>query len=332
MKHFFCVAFMIVLSIGGLFLTGCNEQERKDLNILLNGIAGAVSQSPLFQKNVSFYERYRWKAENYFNDRKVIALCKAIEAQDLIEINRLIADGADANALGRDNMTPLLWAFPTKNLAVFTRILEAGADPNVQITSGFGVILGDETKIWAGKSVMELAALTVAPGYFEAVMRHGGDPNLVSKEAGVPNTPLHSIASEWDPRVPAKAKIDRIAHAKLLLNAGADINAVSFKGTPITVAVIYGQFDLALFLLEAGADWESVPETLDLVSTKGRHYSRIPPRFLHVVSEREGKKIEGKKSESFDKLVLLLEAKGVDFDKVREEREQHIYGKGSANF
>ena len=327
MKHFICVAFVIVLSIGGLFLTGCNEQERKDLNILLNGIAGAVSQSPLFQKNVSFHERYRWKAENYFNDRKVIALCKAIEAQDLIEINRLIADGADANALGRDNMTPLLWAFPTKNLAVFTKILEVGADPNVQITSNFGVNLGNDIQIWTGKSVIELAAQIREPGYFEVVMKHGGNPNMVSKMTGIPNTPLHSVAErKYWPDNNGRT----IEHAKLLLDAGADINAISLYGTPLTVALRSGHADLVVFLLESGADWESVPETLEFVSEEGYHYSRTPPIFLHEVLRI--KEIAGTKSESFDKLVLLLEAKGVDFDKVREEHEQHIYGKGSANF
>lgn len=311
---------MSLLSTGCLVLTGCDEKERKDARTLLGGIAGSLSQSPLFQNDIPFHKRFKWNAEDFFDDPKVIALCRAIEAKDLREIDRLIANGSDANALGKDNMTPLLWAFPTQDLAVFTKILKAGADPNVQITSDFGVNLGNDSRIQSGMSVMELAAITFMQGYFEAVMKHGGDPNLVSKVPGEPDTPLHSIAkhrywSDNDGRI--------IEHAKLLLDAGANINAVSQHGTPITVAVTRERANLAVFLLEAGADWEIVPEPLEFVAEEGFHYRRIPPTLLHEVLRIKDKERPDVKIEVYDKLILLLEAKGVDFDKVREEREQY---------
>jgi hypothetical protein len=60
------------------------------------------------------HQRCGWKAEDYFTDPKVIALCHAIEANDLAEMERLVKAGADVNAQGKDKMTPLLWAFPDK--------------------------------------------------------------------------------------------------------------------------------------------------------------------------------------------------------------------------
>ena len=36
----------------------------------------------------TFHQRCGWKAEDYFTDSKVIALCKAIEAKDLAEMGK----------------------------------------------------------------------------------------------------------------------------------------------------------------------------------------------------------------------------------------------------
>ena len=67
----------------------------------------------------SIHQRCGWRAEDYFTDPKVIMLCRAIEANDLAEMERLVKAGADVNAQGKDKMTPLLWAFPDNHLPRF---------------------------------------------------------------------------------------------------------------------------------------------------------------------------------------------------------------------
>lgn len=54
------------------------------------------------------HQRCGWKAVDYFTDPQVIALCHAIEANDLAEMERLVTEGADVNAQGKGKMTPLL--------------------------------------------------------------------------------------------------------------------------------------------------------------------------------------------------------------------------------
>ena len=80
-----------------------------------------------------------WKAEDYFQDPQVISLCKAIETDNIAEMERLIAAGADVNAIGKDGMTPLLWAFPEEKPERCECLLHHGANPNVFIESDFGV-------------------------------------------------------------------------------------------------------------------------------------------------------------------------------------------------
>jgi hypothetical protein len=63
----------------------------------------------------SWHRKFNWRAEDFFTDLKVIELCRAIEKEDLILIDKLIAEGTDVNAKGKDNMTPLLWAYPKNN-------------------------------------------------------------------------------------------------------------------------------------------------------------------------------------------------------------------------
>jgi ankyrin repeat protein len=92
---------------------------------------------------LTWYENKNWRAEDYFDDPQVIELCRAIangaakfndtvdkEVLDLID--KLLAEGADVNAKGKDNMTVLLWSHYARDPRVFEKILKAGADPNVR--------------------------------------------------------------------------------------------------------------------------------------------------------------------------------------------------------
>ena len=158
--------------------------------LILSGSVGLTGCGPVSQLTGStFHQKFRWQAKDYFEDPQVIALCHAIEADDLAEIDRLVAAGANLNAKGKDNMTPLLWAFPDRKLKRFTRLLELGADPNVAIASDLGTHHG----FGAGDSVTHMACATEFPSYFEAVFQHGGDPNLIKNALIKGDTPIISV-------------------------------------------------------------------------------------------------------------------------------------------
>ena len=131
----------------------------------------------------SIYETI-WKAEEYFDDPQVVALCKAIEKEDLAEIERLVAAGADVNARGKDTMTPLLWAYPAGE-KVLDKVLELGADPNTQYDSFFGT----QGQIERGDSLLFMAIKSTGShntanpekfqNYIDILLKHGADPNLI---------------------------------------------------------------------------------------------------------------------------------------------------------
>jgi hypothetical protein len=190
----------------------------------------------------TFHQRHGWKAEDYFTDPQVIALCRAIEANDLDEMERLVKAGADVNAQGKGKMTPLLWAFPDNRLPRFKWLLEHGANPNVVIESDFDT----GQRIVPGDSVTHMACKTGFPGYFQAVFEHGGDPNLRTDRYD--DVPLTLV-------IEGGGDSNGEHMIRTLIAAGADPNILSAGRTPAMKAVSWGgQYGLACLLLDLGAD------------------------------------------------------------------------------
>ncbi len=301
--------FMVLCAVVALVMAGgCTDEGKQNAAVLSSAIRSGIEQTIHSQ---SFYQRPDWKAENYFTDPKVIDLCQAIRKRDLALIDKLIGEGADVNAKGTGNMTPLLWAFvqgrpwnkppssaqrkqpdsiekwsekefDATHLVIFTKLLEHGADPNVQTTSDFGWLR--ELDI----SITEYAALVAFP-YFKAVMENGGDPNYIAQsERNAHKSLAHIILG----------RVDSIKKLQLLIDAGIDLNHVDNRGeTPLMSAVSLGSYDLAIMLVEAGADW--------LVA------SRDSPDFLAPIVVTLVR--QDAQTASSLKLIEILEEKGANF-------------------
>jgi ankyrin repeat protein len=255
-----------------------------------------VSQ-PLSKR--TWHENFNWRAEDYFDDPQVVALCKAIELNDLGEIDRLVAAGADVNAKGKGNMTPLLWAFPDNQLARFTRLLEHGADPNVYFESDYGT----RSAILPGETITHLATQTKFPGYFEAVFQHGGNPNLAKQDViGIRDTPIFTAIKF--------SGANRTYKVKTLIEKGADLNYVNgTRATPVMQAVSAGgQFDLALLLLESGADFTI-------------YAPKSNTRLIHIVAgaARTRETWTPQQKVSYDALVRWLEDKGESLEQANAD-------------
>lgn len=246
-----------------------------------------------------WHQRIGWKAEDFFNDELVIALCRAIELNDVAEMERLIADGANVNQVGKQGMTPLLWAFPDRKLERFACLLGHGADPNVYIESDFGVAShvgfhpyprGGHSFLdrgcHAGQSVVLLAARSPVIDYLELVMAHGGDANQVDRATGV--APLDIVLDRHIP--------DTQPRVELLVARSADVNRYcEYTQTfPVMRAVDQGKLDTAMYLLEAGADYTLYqPDGLE--------------KLIHVVVRNAERSAESLSTETKQKYQALLD-------------------------
>ena len=149
----------------------------------------------------------------------------AAKTGDVAAITAALEAGADINAEDR-GATPLYFAVRRGHLAVARLLLERGAEINVGSN-----YWGDVLTIATGKQRVDLMTLLLA---------HGANPNSTFHGESV----LH-----------VAVKFGCLACVKLLVEAGADVNAPTYDfdtRTPIHLAIRYGYPEVAGYLLAHG--------------------------------------------------------------------------------
>ncbi len=208
------------------------------------------------------------------------ALHWAVYNDDLATAELLVKSGADVNAVNRYGIQPLVTACRNGNAGLVKLLLEAGANPNTTLKGGETVLmlasrsgnvdavkalLGRDANTSARERLGQTALMwAAADGHTEvvrALIEAGADVNAAS-EAGFTPT-LYAVRQ------------GRLETVRELLKAGVDVNAMLKRperqqpapgqgGGPgrrpnpgmslLAMAVQNAHFELAIALIEAGAD------------------------------------------------------------------------------
>jgi hypothetical protein len=183
------------------------------------------------------------RAKKYFLDEQLADLAAAAASGQTAKVQKLLSQGVDVNTRGEGGMTVLCWALLRGNKAGFLFLLEHGANPNVE---GYGPNLMGVP----GFSVMAYAAMNEDTWWLKTVLEHGGDSNFVSLLEK--KTPIFIAINAGVPESP------RIEHVRLLLRAGANLEAKNRDGqSPAVYAAYANDFGVVYELLKAGADPKS---------------------------------------------------------------------------
>lgn len=144
-------------------------------------------------------------ANEFFKDKKVVALAKAIHKGDREKIKALIREGVDPNSIGKDGTSLLFWAIMVDSTKGFDFLLQEGADPT----------LCDKD----GRTMLHIAAMAGNSEFLKILLDHGVDPNIRSCLDN--NTALYDVSGLNQ------------KNFDLLIEAGTDLNATDNTGGTI---------------------------------------------------------------------------------------------------
>jgi len=232
-------------------------------------------------------------AEMFPGDRQAQALALAAADGDIERVNKLVARGANVNAVGFYGVTLPTWILYHPNKAGFKRLMELGSDPNINWNDGDTLL--HWTTFMADKIGIEYLQMTLEIGK--------GNPNVERPSSGkrpIQNTFLLSTYRD-----------DAFA---LLYNSGAEIDYKDKLDVPLVDhAVRSEEFDLAYFLLSQGVDFSStnklggISSTLRVMVNYRSHGKRTHPDYMW-----------------FWRCVDFLEKQGMVFDFLPEDQRPAV--------
>jgi ankyrin repeat protein len=219
------------------------------------------------------------------------ALHWAVERDDLEMAELLIRAGARVAARTREGVTPLQLAATNGSAPMIDRLLKAGADANAALTAGgdTAVMMAARTgkpdairalleaganvnakENWGGTTALMWA---VSEGHADAarlLLSAGADVNARSHYVAAANgrgfegrTPVASrtepkveeFASGWLTPLMLASREGDVELARILVEAGADVNAVAGDGkTALALSIFNGNYEAASFLVANKAD------------------------------------------------------------------------------
>ncbi len=103
------------------------------------------------------------EVSDFFTDGNVAQLADAACSGNRSRVRERVGAGANPNAVGRENMTPLGWALVCRNLSGVRALLDAGADPNQ-------IVFADNYSLKVAISLRNIS-------FLETLLVQGADPN-----------------------------------------------------------------------------------------------------------------------------------------------------------
>jgi ankyrin repeat protein len=239
------------------------------------------------------------------------ALHWAAHWNDLDAVNALLRAGAKVNARNRYGATPLSESVVTGNAAIVEALLNAGASAKTLTTEDGETVLMTAARAgniqavkmlldrgadvnarenYKGQTALMWAAAERHTEVVKLLLEHGADWKVRSVDRET-KPPRLSAASSVSPiarggftALGFAAREGDVATARVMLDAGVDINYGDIDNTSaLVVAIMNKQYTFAKFLLERGAD----PNTVDaygrtslyaIVDIRNEDWSTLPNR------------------------------------------------------
>jgi cytohesin len=257
-------------------------------------------------------------------DTSASALHWAAYNDDLGEVKRLLAEGADPNLANRFGFTALHEAVTVRNAAMLGAMLDAGANANAEFGEGETVLMtaartGDLDSVrlllshgadvnaserWHGQTALMWAAIENQADVVKVLIEAGAEIDARStkhdwvpisySEGNVPKTrDLGGLTA-----LQFAARQGSVEAVQALLEAGADANLTEpmYQLTPLQLAIVNGHYTLAKSLIDRGVGVDD-----------GSLYIAIDTRNLGYYAQRPNPPDKDGEVTSLDVVRALLE-------------------------
>jgi len=179
-----------------------------------------------------------YAAKQVFEDPKVVKLAQATAKGDIETIDTLLANGVNIDSTGKDNLTPLYWAFlyvnPSPEVkAGFEHLLVKGANP---------MHINEKSKL----PLLHMVSRSDDSDYLREILKYNEklDLDYISDDWVWPTALANAMSAR------------RFNNFKILKEAGANIGLKSGGDeTILEKSTDTGTWNYALYLLEQGADY-----------------------------------------------------------------------------
>lgn len=240
-----------------------------------------------------------------FQTTKAWELAKAIEDNDLQEIKHQVIDlKVPVDTRDRINdFTPLMFAVFNNNIQSVKALLDLGADPNLPTDS-----ISDSGE---NSVIVACEYIGFSQEILKLLLKYGGNPN--STECGR----NYDMDGDW---IPARSSAlscavsisGEIEKVKILVEAGANVNNYDgdFQDAPLMDALLLDRMNIALYLLEHGADYNYKFRSCAPSSGGGSRDVDILYRLRQCIYPLDSQEYKDKL-----KVIKFLKDRGVDYRK-----------------
>lgn len=196
---------------------------------------------------------YDYKAEDFFDNPKVVEFCHSIKSEDYQKADELLKEGVDINTEGKRGMTPFLWTTKyviatdrSKDRRIFQFFLQKKANP-LKIAQ----LEGREKDSYYPQTVLHYVAEMKDPWYLKELL----ESRIIKKEDidfEKENSGLERTA------VLTALLSSRFENFKMLLDYGANVNWKSGDMTLIRYALRQIKWLFTYELLKRGAEFKNL--------------------------------------------------------------------------
>lgn len=193
---------------------------------------------------------------NVVNDYGASALTEAIRLQDMALFKRLLDAGADVNVRNLDNQTALMLAISVGQPEMAKELIRRGADVTVVET-----FRGQTALMWAaGNDQPEVVDMLLANGAAKQINLRARHDDWARQMTSEPRAQFGTRHTGGLTALLYATRSGCYQCVVSLVKAGADVNLPNPDGvTPLINAIDNRRFDIAMFLLDNGAN----PHTWD---------------------------------------------------------------------